>query len=150
LATADTTHLAAPAPRPSAPDTQKAATQQPPTGTQTAGNTRPSNTRTVAQPPRQGPSGTGAAAVSVEDSLSAAAGQLSADHSGPARSIAMFVYNWSQSSSMQKARAAKMIAESYLADANADDAKIWLRNAIRLNPGDTVATSLLQRLGGSQ
>ncbi len=134
LSTADSTRGSAPAPRPSNPDTQKAAVQQPPTGTQTAGNSRATNPRTTTQPPRGTQPAPGATAAQVEDSVNAAVRADQAGRKTEARRMAMWVFYQSASTAKQKVDAAELVATQYEDDPA--QALVWYRNALQYAIGN--------------
>jgi len=144
VAAVDSTKAAAPAP---GPNTQTA--NQAPNNT--AANTRASNPRTVAQPPRQvqpgptaTPGGTGAsAAATVADSLRAGIRFVDNGDMASARTALMFVFNSADATRAQKGEAAYNIANTYGDDR--DNVIKWLRRANDFN--FTGAAEALRNLG---
>jgi len=144
---------------PTTPQQQASGTTQPPagnvapTGAQTPTN-RPSGQRTTpgqtpvaanqpgttTQPPAD-------ASMVMEDSLAAADAALRAESNGVARAAALFVYRAREARAGQKARAAKMVAETYANENNTDSYVEWLRNALRYSPNDAAALEALRRMG---
>jgi serine/threonine-protein kinase len=133
LTAADTSKAAAPG-----PGTQAKA--QNPTGTQTVSNTRATNSRSAAEPPRQvqpGPSnpapGGGVTLSVIEDSLTAAIHASAANDMMTARRLARWVFYRDNATAKERADAAETVASSY------DDppsALEWYRQGLPYAIGD--------------
>ena len=145
-AAADTTHSAAPAPHPG-PDTLAA--KNTPNNTQTASTQRANNQRTV-PPPANTRSSTAPGGASVADSLNAANDAFDAENYETARRIGTWIYAWPAATPNQKARAAVVVATSYLGLNKPEEQLNWYRNALKYDPSNQGIKDAIAHLGGQQ